>query len=290
VQHRWKVLAPIDLASNPETRVQHAISVAEAVHGDLTLLYVVDDRRSRPTEPVEWPAHAIAERARSSIRRVVLFGSVAETAARYADDIGADLLSVTSAPSGIGKRLWKSSIADHIGVCTDRPVCVSQISAGPPPSDFRSILCVVALDGTDDPIVSVGAELAQRSDATIVLLHVIPEVSEGLLAYGIPGTDDRPLSREVAEHRLRELTAGLSRPHLGSIASGSTYRGIAHAARKHNVDLIITGRRTAGSTARLDQRSVLARVSCPVISVPAGSRALVHSTIFQEPVRARDAC
>jgi hypothetical protein len=136
---------------------------------------------------------------------------------------------------------------------------------------FRSILCVVALDGTDDPLVRFSEEVAQRCDATLVLLHVLPEVSEALLAFGVPGIDDRPLGREVAERRLGQLTAGLSRPHLTAITAGSAYRSIANLAREHKTDVVITGRRD-GTLSSLDAGAVLSRVSCPVISVPVDSR------------------
>jgi hypothetical protein len=147
---------------------------------------------------------------------------------------------------------------------------------------------VVALDGTDEPLVRFSEELARNCDATIVLLHVVPEVSEALLVYGIPGVEDRPLSREVAERRLRDLTAGLSLPHLTSIASGSAYRCIANAAREHNVDVVTTGRQRAGAIADLEPASVLARVSCPVISVPVASHAVHRRGVAQTRVRAAD--
>ena len=40
----WKVLAPVDPGVEAEAHVQHALNAAEAVKGDLTMLYVLDGR------------------------------------------------------------------------------------------------------------------------------------------------------------------------------------------------------------------------------------------------------
>jgi nucleotide-binding universal stress UspA family protein len=260
VHEKWKILAPVDLGSEAEARVQHALNVAAAVQGDLTLLYVLDGRATR-AEPVEWPANAMVDQRNCKVRRVVLVGSVAETVGRYAGDLGADLVTVTAGSFRWWNRFWKRSAATGIAAVTDVPVCITRLSSPALPTAFRSILCVVALDGTDEPLVRFSEEVAQRCDATLVLLHVIPEVSEALIAHGIPGVDDRPLSREVAEQRFRELTARLSRPHLTAITTEPAYRSIANAAREHKADVVITA---------LDAESVLSRVSCPVMSIPVG--------------------
>jgi nucleotide-binding universal stress UspA family protein len=256
--------------------VQHALSVAEAIQGDVTLLYVIDDRRSKRTEPMEWPANAIVGHAKCKVRRRVLVGSVAETIGRYADDLGADLVTLTAGAHSWWNRLWRRSAAVDIASATDRPVSFARLSGRTTAREFKAILCVVALDGTDDPLVRSSEELARRCDATLVLLHVVPEVSEALIAYGVPGVEDRPLSREVAEHRLRGLSAELSRPHLTATASGSPYRCIENAAREHKSDLVVIGRH-GGALSGLNPRSVLARVSSPVISVPVCSHAILGS-------------
>jgi hypothetical protein len=265
VHDTWKILAPVDLTSEAEARVQHALDVAEAVQGDLTMLYVLN-RQSKRAEPVEWPANAMA----AHVRRLAFTGSIADKVGRYADDLGADLITVTAGPYRGWHRLWKKSAAAAIAKATDRPMCFTSLSAPAPATAFKSILCVVPLDGSDEPLVRFSEELAQRCDATLVFLYVLPEVSEGLIACGIPGADDRPLGREVAEHRLKELTAGLYLPHLTAITTGSAYRSIANLAREHKADVVIAGR-SDGAPYDLDAGALLSRVSCPVISVPARS-------------------
>jgi nucleotide-binding universal stress UspA family protein len=146
---------------------------------------------------------------------------------------------------------------------------------------------VVALDGTDEPLVRFSEEMAQRCDATLVFLHVLPEVSEGLIAYAIPGAVDRPLSREVAGHRLKQLTARLDLPHLMAITTGSPYRSIANFAREHKADVVITGRRD-GALSDLDAGALFSRVSRPVISVPVDCHVLRRSSARYRGQRAME--
>jgi nucleotide-binding universal stress UspA family protein len=218
----------------------------------------------------------MADQRNCDVRRLVRVGSLGETVARYADDLGADLVTVTTGSNGWWKRLCGKSEAAAIANATDRPMCVAPLSATAPQTAFRCILCVVSLDGTDDPHVRFSEEVALRCDATLLLLHVLPEVSEAAMAYGLPGVDDRPLSREVAEQRLRQLTAGLSQPHLTVVSTGSADRSIASVAHEHNADVVITGRRDR-SFSGLDVNSVLSQVSCPVISVPVYHRRVESS-------------
>jgi hypothetical protein len=63
---------------------------------------------------------------------------------------------------------------------------------------------------------------------------------------------------------------------LTAITNGSAYRSIAHLAREHKLDVVITsrGNRTPSG---LDVDGMLSRLSCPVISVPVGSYGLAVS-------------
>ena len=281
---RWKVLAPVDLGSEAEAHVQHALNAAEAVKGDLTMLYVLDGR-IRHAEGFEWPANAMAAHRNSAVRRLPVVGSVADTVGRYANDVGADLITVTVGSNRWWNRVWRKSTAAAIARATDRPIYLTDRSAPPLSSAFKSFLCVVALDGTDDPLVRFSEELAQRYDATLVLLHVLPEVNEGLMAYGLLAADDRPLSREVAERRLKELTAGLYCPNLTAITTGSAYRAIEKLRREHEADAVITGRRD-GAVSDLDPGVLLSRVPGPVISVRTGSHVLLDSGVLYGRQRA----
>ena len=139
---------------------------------------------------------------------------------------------------------------------------------------------MLSLDGTDEAVIGFSEELAHRCGATLVFLHVLPEVSEALLAYGVMADGDRPLSREAAEQRMTELMRDVSRPHLTAITTGSAYRSIGKLAKEHEADLIITSRRN-GALSDFDAGRLLSGVACPVISVAVSSAPLSWSVVHR---------
>ncbi len=275
MQTAWKLLAPIDLARHAQACVQHAIDVASSMRADLTLLYVVDPLRSRPGRPIEWPRNAMVEHSGCHIRRAVFSGPVVGMISQYAEDVDADLVILTSRYGGGWTRLWTGSVAADIAASTRRPVCLTSEKVLANGRRFRChrILCVLTLDGSDDPVVLHAEALANRFGGELLLLHVVPEISEALLAYGIAAADDRPLSESVAAQRIRELAAGISCPHSTSIVSGSAYTSISRIARKYGADLAVVGKPSSGCThgPGLDFRTLLGRLSCPLLSIPTSS-------------------
>lgn len=289
VRNTWKILAPVDLGSQAEARVQHALNLAEATQGDLTLLYVIDEDSKR-AQPVEWPVNAMMPRCGYNVRRLVLTGRVRETVAEYAETLDADLIAVTTRWGPWWSRLRRKPLVRNTAKPVERAVCLTRLSDPIPTAEFKSIVCVVNLDGAENGLIEFSREMAQRSGATLIYLHVLPEMSEGALAYGVAGSD-RPLGKEVAEDRLRELTARLSVPYLTAIRTGSAYASIAKLAREHKADLVIIGRSEASLSA-LDPDAVLSRAPCPVMSVPVQTTRpvtghnVVHSKTAEERVLA----
>ena len=286
MQPALKLLAPIDLTRDAHAAVQHAIDVASSMSADLTLLYVVDPLRSRPGRPIEWPRNAMVEHSGCYIRRAVLSGPVVEMISQYAEDVDADLVILTSRYGG-WTRLWTGSVAADIAASTRGPVSVTSAKALANGRRFRChrILCVLTLDGSDDPVVLHAEALANRFGGELLLLHVVPELSEALLAYGIAAADDRPLSESVAAQRIRELAAGISCPHSTSIVSGSAYTSISRIARKYGADLAVVGKPSSRCTdgSGLDLRTLLGRLSCPLLSIPTSSAKFELS--WKEPPR-----
>ena len=229
------------------------------------------NKRSEAVQPVEWPTNAEAADGGLNVRRVAVNGTIRGTFARYADDLGADVITV---PAGYPwwQRLWRTSVANAVAASTDRPICLTNVTGPAPASRVSSILSVLRLDGTDEPVVRFSDELAERCDATLVFLHVLPEVRDAL-PYEVLADWDRPLNRKVAERRMREAMLHVRRPHLTAFAMGALYRNVAKAAKEHNADLVITSR-PRGAGYGFDAGALLSKLSCPVISVTADSSAV----------------
>lgn len=271
-QPAWKILAPIDLSINAEGPVAHATNIALAMGAELTLLYVVDQRCNSRRGRLRWPSNALNDvLADCAVHRLILpAGNPAETIARYAEFINADLLAMTSEHYGKWPRFWKHSVTRDVMRWTKRPVCVTDLRSADANYRFRCrrILCMLTLDGTDDQLLLHAQALAQRSASDLILLGVVPEVDERILLETILGFD-RPLSPSVALERIRVLGEGLYVRCETSVLIGSPYNCIRIAAREHGADVVVAARPSEGWTESnyLDMQSVLRRLPCPLISV-----------------------
>jgi nucleotide-binding universal stress UspA family protein len=278
MQPAWKVLAPIDLSVDSEGPVDHAINIASAMRAELSLLYVVDRRWYKRERRLGWPPNALGRAPTDcDIHRLVLPGNPAETISRYAAFIKADLVAMTSENYGRWARSWKHSVTGDVMESTRRLVCITDLRSAETDYRFRCrrILCVPNLDGTDDPLVFQAEALAQRSGGELILLGAVPEINEGLVLEAIPGLD-RPLSPNLAVERIRELGKGISVPYRTSVMIGSLYKCIRVAAREHTADIVMAARPSAGRMESycLDMRSVLERISCPLVSTTGSSAAV----------------
>jgi len=130
---------------------------------------------------------------------------------------------------------------------------------------LRSILVPVDFSRRAEEAVLVGAALARRYGAEVLLLHVLEEHPGGA------GWPEREAQRlEAARERLETLRQRLVRvPCECHIEAGPAALTIVNQAHRHDADLVVMGsrgRRTVvgiplGSTARM----VVRRAGCPVL-------------------------
>jgi nucleotide-binding universal stress UspA family protein len=144
----------------------------------------------------------------------------------------------------------------------------------PQDSMIRTIL--VATDGSShaDKAVSLGGELAQAHDATIILLHVISdigsEISEGIPKHLQELADIEHLKigdiltvigEEILERARAQLREQGVEKVVTAMPSGSPAQAILDYAKAHSVDLIVMGSRGLGSFEGLMLGSVSHKVS-----------------------------
>ena len=277
----WKVLAPMDLRFDTEAPVQYASGAAEILSAELILLHVATTRWYQHPHRLGWPPSAWGKHTPSlDIHRLVLPGAVSDTIVRYADHINADMLWMTTRTYGRSTRFWSRSITAEVMDSTQRPVCITKMIDVDSYLRFRCrrILCVVGLDGHDANVVKEAQEVARRTDAELILLHIVPEIDEALLAYGVSGTEGRPLSTKLARERIAELRSGISVPVMSSVMIGSPAKCIGLAAREHRADLVVASRvaRRAqlerAGTYTADLAAALSRLDCPLLTIPLGAR------------------
>lgn len=108
-----------------------------------------------------------------------------------------------------------------------------------PPREIQRILCAVS--GRDHKVLETAGALSQRIGAKLFVLHVVPEVHEGSLAYGF----DRhiALSAENATQLLAEMQRECGTDGQPIIEIGEKNRCVRKAARALRAELVITGRK-----------------------------------------------
>lgn len=117
----------------------------------------------------------------------------------------------------------------------------------------------IGVDGSDHcwRALEVACDMAKRYEANLHIIHV-PEVPPSAMAIGI-GAIDVPIDMEqvmsagqavMTDAAARARNFGVE-PSSQIVRTGITSTEIIHAAESTNSDLIVTGRRGAGSIASL---------------------------------------
>jgi nucleotide-binding universal stress UspA family protein len=143
------------------------------------------------------------------------------------------------------------------------------------PTDFSKIA---------QTAVSVAADIAKRSGATLTLLHVIEEASSGGGSFSVAGQvnlegdmEDRLFMLKMIERAKKLMEKTANDPKLEGIKVkrelriGSPFHGMTTIITEHKVDLVVMG--TSGQTALEEMvigsntEKVVRHAACPVLTV-----------------------
>jgi nucleotide-binding universal stress UspA family protein len=178
----------------------------------------------------------------------VLLGSTAERIIR-------------TAPCPVLAVRMDRSEAERTGVSTSHPASLDRIMV---PVDFSDC----SLDALEYAVA-----VAQRAQASVMLLHVMEPVSYGL-DFTVPLPAERERKREALTERLAGLVAALDAANVKSeslVRGGLPRDSILDAARAWSADLIVMGThgRRGLSHALYGSvvESVLRKSHCPILTV-----------------------
>jgi nucleotide-binding universal stress UspA family protein len=271
----FRIVAPVDLSASEEDLelpIRYALGLAEATGAELRLLYVSPKGRPRAAFPEAWRA---AQECSAHVTCATVSGTPAATITGYADFVNASLLLLGKTAAPRWRPSWKRSVSAQVAAASSRPVCVAEPSAlrRQPSFQGRPILCAATLDGGDYPVLEEAERLALRTGAELILMGVVPEISEALSIEAVLGPY-RPLSATLAETRLERLAADLQVPCRTLIKTGSPYRCIAKVARDAGAGMVITARRSPQFRLGwcLDLPRLRSMLGCPVVSALPGKR------------------
>lgn len=258
---------------DPSYRVIPAIShLAAEIKTSLTILHVyrhADEREAAECDVRSFFAEAehyagcrrIAAQAEGNLDAVALV-------AQYCRTARPDLIIAPSGDRAAPAKFLRPSFRGQLLESIDAPLwtftarCGERRCFGP----TRRIACYVDFEFENINHLAAAVDLSTRLDATLQLLHVVPDISESSL--GIGWHTDRPLHTDVAERRLRRLLNPFDRRVEVYVGVGAEETELPRLLDQCRSDLVFVGEGQALGRSLLGKaavRSIVKRSPCPVI-------------------------
>lgn len=255
-----------------ELHLAHVLRMApdmdfKTPQGDLTW-------REKIREGAEGYLEGIAGDAREqglSTLTAVLDGRVVPTLKDYVEEQGVDLVVMTSHGTGGVQRWWLGSVADglirttHADVLLVRPWDDTEDRE---PTESRFAHLLVPLDGSElaETALESALVLAERFNAQVTLLRVVPAPVELKSIYGVSGVEVAGKGHEERVREAQEYLDAIAARYPGANLqlrvgkSGAPAEGIVDAARVVEADLIVLSSHGRGGVERLVLGSVTDKV------------------------------
>ncbi len=259
------ILAPLDGSKVAEQALPTAARIARATGATLHLVHVHTEDARDPIfvnglPVIDEHLHSLAaEHERVYLERVAatvasddlepmpmrLSGPVVRTLMRYARDVNADLIVLTTHGRSGFDRLWLGSVAESLARQTHVPLLLLRPSSSSgSPARFRHIL--VPLDGSPlaEEALAPAAALAAIDNGALTLLRVVDTLPQPM-SLPLPERyrpDETTLAREeaAASAYLQDVAARQAPAGTRTIVSHAEQpaRAIIETAHRLEVDLV----------------------------------------------------
>jgi nucleotide-binding universal stress UspA family protein len=283
------VMVPLDGSAFAEQALPLALGAARRAHAGLDLAI------ARATLPLEGEkeedyllrvTRQISPASATRITRSVLSneigpleqappapGTVAELLMQHSEDVGCDLIVMTTHGRGGIRRAWLGSVTDSLIRIASCPVLVIQ------PTDDRFTIAagadrglrhiVVPLDGSEsaERALAFARHVGELFDARYTLVRVVSpmawHIAPGLTRSSV-SVDAPPLSRDAVQQYLDTVAGGLRQFDVQVatqvLDGASPAEAILEYARLHGADMIALTTSGAGGISRLLLGSVADRI------------------------------
>jgi len=139
-------------------------------------------------------------------------------------------------------------------------------------ADYKKILVLLDLTDASEQILAAGRDMAARSNAAIVMLHVVEFVpAEPMGETLMPTVQIEEDLEERAKLKLNELSARSSLSRVTTrVEAGNRKTEILRVAKEEAVDLIVLGSRVRhglGILVNFTEDTVLHAAPCDVLAV-----------------------
>lgn len=310
-----RILVPLDGSPLAEGILPEVLELARLHGAEILLLRVALAHTFPGVDATDAQVHAVdeAEGYLAELERglaaqgipvssAVRYGHAAEEILDHAQARHADLIAMcTHGRSGV-LRFMLGSVAEAVLRASPVPVLLlrakvpAQSQAGTMQRGVRAaarsspaalavpalhhILCPVDFSAHSDRAMEYAADLAQRFQADLTVLHVVYDPLDITCSH-IPHPPLEQLREEMIreaermlERRVRRRLRHLPRTKT-AVAAGPPFRQIIRFAQDHHVDLIVMGTQGLAGLDRLIMGSTAERVvrmaSCPVVSIHAAA-------------------
>ena len=280
------ILFPVDFSERCRFAAPFVKMIAERCHANLTVMHVIE----LPVSVYSTIGHDImlnlpamrhsardqletfvrAELAGVPLRTAVEEGRAAAAIAHFADEHGIDLVMMPTHGYGPFRRTLLGSVTAkvlHDAFCpvwTDAHVELPSATAQ---LDCKSILCAVDLEAKTIPLIRHAAGLGSEFDATVRLVHAIPEAES--LPENHFELEHRRFLFERARDELRRVQADAGTAFDVCMEGGSPAKVVRAAAEHHQADLVVIGRGAIQEPLgrlRTNTYAVIRESICPVLS------------------------
>ncbi len=308
-----RVVCAVDFSQPSRLAFEHALAVARWFEAKMTIAHVVPVMASLPDPaypavllPAVTPEHALQELDRlagkalgagvtSSV--VLLAGDPVRQILELGKKVSADLLVMGTHGLRGFERLMLGSVSEAVLRKATCPVLTVSSACRPPETagdrPFGKILCALDLKGASVRTLMLALSLAQESDASLTLLHVVegPDGRVGSNAhFDIP--EYRGYLATEAREKLQRAVPAEARDWCDVdelVTIGEASQEILELATKRDADLIVMGAHGPnpidllffGSTAR----RVVRDARCPVLTLPsrmASAASILEATNQEE--------
>lgn len=236
------LLFPVLSPSEGKEELKGVAKLASNLAASLTLLRVVDPFREGGPRPTRQEAASLGANSCGLDVGRIHVQSHPDAAASIADFAAREKVDGIVFPRS--RRRWvpaffrRQEMLRRLSGQTDCPLWFMD-DEEQRDRPIRRVLCAVS--GRDNKVLETAATISERMGARLFVLHVVPEIHEGLLAYGFD--DHIALSAENGMKLLAALQRRCGTEGQPIVEIGDRERCITRAARTLRADLVITGRR-----------------------------------------------
>ncbi len=238
--------------------------------GGSVLTELTTDRTAEMQQQLD--AFAAAELSSYRVKRVLLEGDPARRLVEYAHEQRIGLIVMPTHGYGLFRRFLLGSVTAKILHDAECPVWTGVHLENSPALEaihFKRI--VVAVDLSPDQALkalSWGAQMAQRENAEVAVVHAYPSLEGRSGEYFDPNW--RNYFTQIANDDIVKMQRKLGMDAEVILESGDPAQVVCGIAARRNADLLVIGRGSAAGVfgrLRANAYSIIRQSPCPVVSV-----------------------